>query len=105
MAYCPHCGANVHDEAVLCVHCGRTIKDMKQPVGSGVRDEGGFLWGLLGFMIPVAGLIIYLLWKEDHPLNAKAAGVGALVNVGIGLSFFVIYILFIFITLGFAFQA
>ena len=44
-------------------------------------DNGGFLWGLLGCCIPIAGLILFLIWKDTKPRTAKAAGIGALVCV------------------------
>lgn len=46
-----------------------------------VQDNGGFLWGLLGFCIPVVGLVLFLIWKDQKPKTAKAAGIGALVSV------------------------
>jgi uncharacterized paraquat-inducible protein A len=102
MAYCPNCGATIHDEAVRCVHCNTNIYQPKTAIGSSIRDEGGFLWGLLGFAVPIAGLIIYLLWKEDHPLNAKAAGTGALVYVGLMVAVFLVYILMVIFIIGVA---
>lgn len=50
-----------------------------------VNDKGGFLWGLLGFCIPIVGLILFLVWKDSKPKTAKAAGVGALISVIIGV--------------------
>ena len=50
-----------------------------------VNDKGGFLWGLLGFCIPIVGLILFLVWKDSNPKTAKAAGVGALISVIIGV--------------------
>ncbi len=60
-------------------------------------DEGGFLWGLLGFFVPVAGLILYLIWKDEKPRTAKAAGMGALVSLIAGIVFFIIYMIFVFL--------
>ena len=36
---------------------------------------------LLGCCIPIAGLILFLVWKDTKPRTAKAAGIGALVCV------------------------
>ncbi len=55
-----------------------------------VQDNGGFLWGLLGFCIPVVGLILFLIWKDQKPKTAKAAGIGALVSVILAVVFYVI---------------
>lgn len=96
MAFCQHCGGEVHKDAVVCVHCGRTIQQLHHSSTlSSIQDEGGFLWGLLGFLVPVAGLVIYLIWKDERPNNARSAGIGALVNVGIGIAVFLIYIIFL----------
>ena len=34
----------------------------------------------LGFFIPIVGLILYLVWKDQTPLKAKSAGKGALIG-------------------------
>ena len=60
------------------------------------NDNGGFLWGLLGCCIPVVGLVLFLVWKDQKPKTAKAAGIGALVSVIISVVFYIIY----FVILG-----
>lgn len=62
-----------------------------QPVQTG-DDNGGFGWGLLGFCIPLAGLILFLVWKDTKPNNGKAAGMGALISVIISVLFYVVAI-------------
>ena len=57
-----------------------------------VNDKGGFLWGLLGCCVPIAGLILFLVWKDQKPKTAKAAGIGALVSVIIGVVYYIIMI-------------
>ena len=54
-------------------------------------------WGLLGFCIPVVGLILFLIWKDQKPKTAKAAGIGALVSV---IIYVVAYILIIALGVG-----
>ncbi len=53
-------------------------------------DNGGFLWGLLGCCIPLVGLILFLVWKDTKPRTSKAAGIGALTGVIIGVVFYVL---------------
>lgn len=60
-----------------------------------VNDNGGFLWGLLGCCIPVVGLILFLVWKDQKPNTAKAAGIGALVGVISGIVLYVIFFVII----------
>ena len=97
MGFCVNCGGELKDNQDVCLHCGVSVKKQN---ALDIKDDGGFLWGLLGFLVPVAGLIIYLLWKDEKPLTAKAAGIGALAYLGMGLVAFVFYIVFIFILIG-----
>ena len=84
MAFCKNCGAQIDDQAVVCTSCG-----VAQNTAPAVVDKGGFGWGLLGWCVPVVGLILFLVWKDTKPKTAKAAGIGALVSVLLGV---VIYI-------------
>lgn len=88
MAYCKKCGAYIDDEAVICPKCG-----VSQTSSPEVVDNGGFGWGLLGFCIPIVGLILYLVWKDTKPLTSKAAGKGALISVIVGVVFYIIGII------------
>ena len=86
MAYCRNCGAEINEYALTCSKCG--AQQRTEPSAS--PDEGGFLWGLLGCCIPIAGLILFLVWKDTKPNTAKAAGIGALVSVGAYILFYVL---------------
>ncbi len=58
-------------------------------------DNGGFLWGLLGCCIPIVGLVLFLVWKDSKPRTAKAAGIGALVSVILGVLYYIIMVVII----------
>ena len=60
------------------------------------NDNGGFLWGLLGCCIPIVGLVLFLVWKDQKPKTAKAAGIGALISVVLGVLFYVV----VFVIMG-----
>lgn len=76
MAFCKNCGNQIDDNTVICPSCGANQNTAPQ-----ITDNGGFLWGLLGCCIPIVGLVLFLVWKDSKPKTAKAAGIGALVNV------------------------
>jgi len=76
MAYCRKCGALIDDYAAVCPKCG-TPQNGGPNNPPPAADNGGFLWGLLGCCIPIAGLILFLVWKDTKPRTAKAAGIGA----------------------------
>lgn len=73
--FCSHCGQEISDEAVICPHCGCETVRKKAEDGKSI----GF--AILSFFIPLVGLILYLIWKDEKPLRAKSAGKGALIGV------------------------
>ena len=100
MAFCRNCGSNIGDEDI-CPNCGAvqtpqqtTIQTAEkytpQPTQPPVVDNGGIGWGLLGCCIPIVGLVLFLVWKDTKPKTAKAAGIGALVAVILGVLWYII---------------
>ena len=85
MKYCKNCASELVDNAVICPKCGVPQNDT-----SAAQDTGGPGWGILGFCIPIAGLILYLVWKDSKPKSGKAAGKGALISVIIAVIFYVL---------------
>ena len=69
------------------------MSDYSVQTASTPVDIGGFKWGLLGFFVPVAGLVLYLVWKDFKPKTAKAAGIGALVSLIVGILIWILYII------------
>ena len=60
------------------------ISDKKESDGiSNNEGAGGIKW--LCFFIPLVGLILYLMWKDDKPVAAKECGKFALIGVVIGI--------------------
>lgn len=61
--YCKNCGNQIHDDAVVCVHCGcpvqqnATDKACAKPKSNALAIIGF----ILSFLIPVAGLICSIL--------------------------------------------
>ena len=81
MSYCCKCGNEVADGSVACPSCGVRVNS----VSSVREDNGGFGWGLLGFLIPLAGFILYLSWKDSRPNTASVAGKWALIGVAVNV--------------------
>ena len=107
---CPHCGAT--DGAVVEAAATWDQKDQPEIVINGERmggqqsqqaynqgyaaqagagvDTGSFGWAVLGFCIPIVGLVHWLVWKDQKPQSAKMAGIGALVSVCVSAVMWVI---------------
>ena len=60
------------------------------PPQANPADTGSFGWAVLGFFIPVVGLILWLVWKDTQPKNAHRAGKGALVSVIVVVAIYVL---------------
>lgn len=88
MKYCSHCGKEIMSEAVICPHCGCPTENYKT-----VQEQDAPSTGLnvLSFLIPLAGLIIYLMDKDRMPQRARAAGKWALIGVGVSVGLVVLY--------------
>lgn len=38
------------------------------------EEEGSvFGWSVLGFLIPIVGLVLWIIWKKDEPRKSTAA--------------------------------
>lgn len=85
--FCKNCGTSIANTAKVCPTCGMAQTTM-------VSDDGGVLWGLLGCCIPIVGLVLFLVWHDEKPKTAKAAGMGALICVGLFALYYVFILLF-----------
>lgn len=87
MAFCKNCGKEIDDKAVVCPACG--VPQQDKPA---VVDSGNIGWAFLGCCIPLVGLILFLVWKDQKPNTAKMAGIGALVGVILIVIYYVVVI-------------
>ena len=92
MKFCSHCGKEVLEKAVVCLNCGCAIENTsfasKSTPATAPDDAPSTGYAVLGFFIPLVGLILYLIWSATHPKRAKSVGKGALIGfiVGVALS-------------------
>jgi len=92
---CAQCGARLDYDAKFCTQCGAVQPELtttelasvlaqvqqQSTAKSPVDTEGSFGFALLGFLVPVVGLILYVIWYRDRPGPAKSAGKGAIAGV------------------------
>ena len=77
MKYCSKCGAEISEEAVICVKCGCQVAKT-QKVNEADEQNTGL--NVLAFFFPLIGLIMWLLWKTEYPIKAKGIGKSALIS-------------------------
>ena len=90
MRFCSKCGKEIMDEAVICVHCGCATGKIDSPL-TNEEDAPNTGFAVLGFFIPVVGLILYLVNKDKTPKKARSAGKGALIGFCTSLAISIIY--------------
>lgn len=92
MKFCSHCGKEIMDEAVICTGCGCSLDGTSTSKSvANQNDDPSMGWAVLGFFIPIVGLILYLVNKDNSPLKAKSAGKGALIGFIVSMIFSIIY--------------
>lgn len=76
--YCKYCGRIIDDDSKYCVNCGNNMNnDIGGTVSADAPSKG---FAILGFFIPIIGLILYLVYERKQPKRAKSAGKGALIG-------------------------
>ena len=101
--FCVKCGKEIHDDAVICPHCGCATSNFaaqSNNKNTNVYDAPSAGYAVLGFLVPLVGLILYLIWKEEFPLRAKSAGKGALIAVIIEIAAVVLFYLLMIILMA-----
>lgn len=86
--YCKNCGAQLDDNADLCVKCGVfTDKGRALQAGSStqVADNPDTGLNILCFLIPLIGFVYYAVNHEKLPYKSESAGKWALAGFIIGL--------------------
>ena len=87
--FCAKCGKEIADEAVVCVNCGCAVnggKNVIAAVGGEDIPNGGL--NVLGFLIPIVGLIMYCVMHSQTPRKANQIGMFSLVGFVIALILF-----------------
>lgn len=82
--FCPKCGTQNDANVGFCSNCGESL-NANATSAAPAKSGSSFGWGVLGFFIPLVGLILFLSWKKDRPSDAKAAGIGALIGFILGI--------------------
>lgn len=67
-----------------------------QPMAVGVSQQGyvpvkepgiEIWWGILAFFVPIAGWIMYFIWRDDYPRKASQANTCAWAGFGLNVLF------------------
>ena len=104
--YCSNCGNKINDNERYCPYCGAeqnidyTVSAQQAANKVSNDDTGSIGWGVLGFFIPLVGIILYCVWRNEKPLNAKISLKGAIISFILEAVLVVVYFVCIFAMLG-----
>jgi len=94
--YCKYCGKIIDDDSKYCVNCGNNMNNDNSGTVPVDAPSKGF--AVLGFFIPIIGLILYLVYESKQPKRAKSAGKGALIGfitkIVVYIVIIILYIIF-----------
>jgi len=94
--YCKNCGRPVDEGSLYCNNCGTRLDSTQNPNIS--EDKPSFGFAVLGFFIPLVGLILFLIYESQKPKRAKLAGKGALIgfitNIVLSIILVILYVVF-----------
>lgn len=85
--FCIACGNEIHEEAVVCMKCG--VSNNNNMYDKPVESDLYFAWGILGFFVPLVGIILYFAWISTKPKSARASLGGALIRIALILLIYV----------------
>ena len=80
LAACPSCGAAVNTDAE-----GQAFQQGSTPGGQARIEISSIIWGMVSFLIPLVGLVLYLIWYKSNPQRARFIIIGAVIGAIFGL--------------------
>lgn len=89
--YCEKCGSKNETNAEHCSNCGNKLNTGLTNTNTEInqKEKSTIGWGILEFVIPIVGLIIFLSFKKSKTKVSKSVGIGALISTILFLVFIV----------------
>lgn len=91
--FCNNCGESVAAQAEICPKCGVRVKNEV------AEDKPNWAVNIISLCcVPLVGIILFFVWKNEKPVAAKSALIFALIPT---VLIIVVYVVF-FVILGVA---
>ncbi len=100
MKYCSKCGNPLADNDRFCGACGTSVEHTEHATSKSlINEEEHANAGLkvVSFLFPIVGLILYLVWMDEHKTKAKECGKMALISVCIGAGLALLSVIFVIV--------
>jgi uncharacterized membrane protein YvbJ len=75
--YCSNCGALNDDSAQFCERCGHKLDHSENVEDQHIdkqisKDKASIGYNILGFLFPIVGFILFIVWLKKTPNRAKS---------------------------------
>lgn len=88
--YCSNCGGELQEGQVYCLNCGFSVETTSTKNDNSADDIPVTGFKVLSFLIPLVGLILYIMYGEKKPISAKEYGKWALIGLGVDVAILVL---------------
>jgi len=89
--FCKHCGKEIDDLAVICIHCGNAVNSA--PVAPQKEDKISVGLVILAVLFPIFGFIYWPVKHSDAPRRARACGIAAIISFVVSIVLNIIVII------------
>ena len=80
--YCSACKKYVPDGSQECPYCKSKRFTPYAPYQQNKsNDESSAGFAILSFLIPIIGIVLYFVWKNDYPKKASSCIKGAVISI------------------------
>lgn len=90
MKYCSNCGAEIDENAVICVKCGCAVQGKGTQVAT-AEDTVSVGFVILSILIPLFGIIYWAVKAKECPKRAKACGIAGIISMVVSILFTVVF--------------
>ncbi len=93
--FCPYCGSRVASENVTVVNSNEDSVNVT--VVNSNEDSVNVLLVIASFLVPILGVVLFVIYKDKKTKTSKAYGIAALVGFISKMFFYVLYFIWIFL--------
>ena len=114
---CPRCNGFVDSKYNICPHCGHNLKKSQgkdftdntqkrhhppgqRQVKRPPEEEMPILFALIGFFVPIAGIVLYLALRDSRPRSASYAIKGTFVSIVLSVIAFMFFLTLVILQPG-----
>jgi len=94
--YCGDCGKKLNSNSKFCPYCGSRVASENVTVVTN-EDSVNVLLVIASFLVPILGVVLFVIYKDKKTKTSKAYGIAALVGFISKMFFYVLYFIWIFL--------